>query len=172
MEFEFTFLDWLQGIRTPWLDKLMVFISILGNGGLIWIFLSAVFIAVSKYRKCGFMMLAALLLGVVVGNLFLKNIVGRDRPFELIPPNFELLIPPPEDRSFPSGHTMSSFACATVIFSVDHRMGLAAFLMAALMGMSRMYLYVHFPSDIIGGVIVGVLIAVTVVHMMEKSSIW
>lgn len=166
MKFEFTFLDWLQSKRTPFLDKLMVGISIADNGGFIWILLAAIFMLLPDYRKCGFLMLAALFVGVVAGNLVMKNIFNRSRPFEVRPPKRPLLIPPPKDRSFPSCHTMSSFACAAVIFYFDCRFGTAALIFAALMGISRMYLYVHFPSDIIGGILVGIGIAYAVTYMI------
>lgn len=166
MKFEFAFLDWLQSKRTPFLDKLMVGISIADNGGFIWILLAAVFLLLPGYKKCGFLMLAALFVGVVVGNLVMKNMFNRSRPFEVRPPVRPLLIAPPKDRSFPSCHTMSSFACATVIFHFDCRLGVVALVFAGLMGLSRMYLYVHFPSDIIGGIVVGIGIAYTVSYMI------
>lgn len=170
MKFEFTFLDWLQSKRTPFWDKIMVGISTAGNGGAVWILLAAVFLLLPGYRKCGLMMLAVLLAGAVICNLFLKVLINRARPFEVRQPSFPLLISPPKDRSFPSGHTMSSFAGATVIFLYDYRLGIIAFVFAALMGVSRMYLYVHFPSDIIGGVIAGIAVACAVTYMICSYS--
>lgn len=164
--------DWaiLHGIqdifRCDFLDFIMPFITVLGNKGAIWI-LSAIFLIISpKYRKYGFVMLGALTACIIVCNISLKDIVARPRPCWL--ESVSLLINNPKDYSFPSGHTMSSVTGAAVLTSANHKFGYFAIPLALLIAFSRLYLYVHFPSDVITSVIIGVFIAFTAVRCSEN----
>jgi len=164
----------LEFIRTNMnsgmLDQTMPFITNLGSGGFIWIIAAIIFLASKKYRKDGILLICSLLLCVLIGNITLKPLVARIRPSE-INMAISLLIPRPTDFSFPSGHTMSSFAAATVIFHANNKMGIAAFILAALIAFSRLYLYVHYPSDIIAAVLIGVLISIFTINFSDFKNL-
>lgn len=148
------------------LDKIMIYITMLGNGGFIWIIAAIIFLMSKKYRKDGLLLACSLLLCVLIGNITLKPFVARMRPSDInmaIP----LLIPRPTDFSFPSGHTMSSFAASTVIFHANNKMGVVAFVLAILIAFSRLYLYVHYPSDVVAAIIIGVLISVFTINFYK-----
>ena len=147
----------------------MPFISKLGDNGAIWIIIALVFVAVRKFRHAGIMMLVALLIGLLVGNVFLKPLIARLRPCDLNK-SIVLLVPRPKDYSFPSGHTLSSFAAATVIFLNKRRIGLVALALALIIAFSRLYLYVHFLSDILGGIAVGMAVGILTVILFRKLS--
>ena len=137
-------------------DKVMPYITLLGNSGLIWIVISIILILSKKYRHVGILCIAALILAAILGEGILKNIVQRPRPFYQIP-NVRLLISRPAAYSFPSGHTASSFAAAGVIFVTLKKYRFHAVILASLIAFSRMYLFVHYPSDILGGILLGLL---------------
>lgn len=141
----------------PALNFLMPKITLLGNGGMIWLLASGVLICTKKYRRQGILLLCGLAAGVLVGNVFLKNFVARPRPCWL-DSSVRLLIANPTDYSFPSGHTLSSVIGATILTKTDRRFGYAAIPLAALIAFSRLYLYVHFPSDVLAAAVLGVLI--------------
>ena len=156
MEFEFFILDWIQThLRHPILDPIIVFITTLGNAGILWIGLTILLAVRKSTRKTAAALAVALGLCLLWGNLLLKPLIGRIRPFN-VQDAITLLITAPLDYSFPSGHTMSSFAAAMVLLLTDRRMGIPAMLLAGLIAFSRMYLYVHYPTDIIGGLLIGI----------------
>lgn len=149
----------------------MPIITKLGSGGAVWIAIALIFIIFKKYRIDGITILFALLMCVLVGNVTLKPLIARVRPCD-VNTAISLLIPRPTDFSFPSGHTMSSFAAATVIFCKNKRMGIIAGILAAVITFSRLYLYVHYPSDILGGIIIGIalgILAVFVRNIINKK---
>ena len=132
-------------------------VTALGNGGLIWVVIAVFLIVQKKYRNYGAAILGALILSSLIGDYGLKPFVARMRPYNAIP-GVSILIPPLSDYSFPSGHTMSSFSAATVIFRAHKRYGTAALILAALIAFSRLYLFMHYPSDVLAGAVLGVLI--------------
>ena len=158
-------LDWsiLQGIQhsmvCPFLDVLMPKITALGNGGAIWLLAAGGLLCTKKYRKQGVLLLGGLALGALIGNGVLKHLIARPRPCWL-DSSVHLLIASPSDYSFPSGHTLASAVGASMLTMTNRRFGWAAIPVAVLIAFSRLYLYVHFPSDILGGAILGVLIGV------------
>ncbi len=143
-------------MHTGFFDKVLPVISALGSGAAIWIMLALVFIFTGKYRRSGFIMMAALLISAFLGEMTLKPLFARVRPCD-IEPGIALLIPRPGGFSFPSGHTMSAFAAAAVLYDANKSFGAAAYLLAALIAFSRLYLYVHYPSDVLGGMVLGIL---------------
>lgn len=147
-------------------DFLMPKITALGNGGAVWIVAAAAMTASKKYRKYGIAMFAALAAGVFVGNVCLKHLLARSRPcwIESVP----LLIGNPTDYSFPSGHTLSSVIGAFMLTAANRKFGLLAIPLAALIGFSRLYLYVHFPSDVLASVVIGVLLGSIAVYAITK----
>lgn len=165
---ETSILDGLQMIHNPTLDTIMVFITNLGNSGAIWIMIGVLLLFVPKYRKGGVIVLAALLLQLLLGNMILKNLFERPRPC-WINDSVSLLIKVPRDYSFPSGHTMSAFAASAALYFTNKKLGIAGFVLAAAIAFSRLYLYVHYPTDILGGMILGVLVAFAARYIVEKS---
>ncbi len=166
MEFEILYA--LQGLHSNWLDSVMIFFTTLGDGGFIWILTALACIFFKKSRKCGVLMLFTMLLCLVVGNGLIKNLVARPRPFQALEGEISLIIPPPSEYSFPSGHTMHGFGAAAMIFLHNKRAGIAALLGAAVIAFSRMYLFVHFPTDILGGIVIGVGAAALVYMVSNK----
>lgn len=157
---DFSILDAIRdNIANPILDAIMSAISFTGEAGAIWIIAAIACLCFKQTRKAGVCMAVALILGVIFGNLLLKNIIDRPRPYELHQ-WITLIVPPPEDPSFPSGHTLASVGAAVSLFIYHKRLGAAALVYAGLMGFSRMYLYVHYPTDVLGGLILGIICAV------------
>ncbi len=145
-------------LYSPIMDKVMVTVTSTGNLGLIWIFTALILLLSSRYNdersRIGYGMLIALLLSITIGNLLIKNIAKRNRPF--FHKNYKLLIKQPWDYSFPSGHTLASFAAATVFFYMNPDIGLLAVVYAFLIALSRLYLRVHFFTDVFFSMILGV----------------
>ncbi len=156
MTLELNILDWIQTLHTSAGDSLMVFITNLGNSGFIWILLDILLLIFPKTRRVGAAMAFALILELILCNGVLKPLVGRTRPFD-INTDVALLISPPADFSFPSGHTASGFAAASALCFAKSRLRFPALILAALIAFSRLYLYVHFPSDVLAGILLGVL---------------
>lgn len=155
-------------IRNPVLNIPMIFITSLGNAGLFWIIASLLMLAAKRTRKTGFLALCALFAGFLVTNLLIKNLAARIRPYEAFPA-IELLIKRPLDFSFPSGHATSSFAAACIYCRYLNRpAGIAAIVLACLISFSRLYVGVHYPSDVICGVIIGILAAWLVSYLDRR----
>lgn len=153
--------------RNPLFDAVMPFLSLIGEGGIIWILVSVPLIISKKYRKYGIMMLIAMLLGFLTGEMVLKNIVCRVRPCNAFPIE-NMLVSCPQSFSFPSGHSCASFASACIIFIADKRLGVPAFVLAVLIAFSRMYNYVHYPTDVLAGIALGVICALLTYFIYKK----
>lgn len=164
---EMAILYTIQNMRTEFLDIAMVLISRLGNHGIIWIIIGLVMICFKKYRKSGIAVIIALIFCLIFGNGVLKNIVGRHRPC-WVDDSVKLLIDIPKDYSFPSGHTFSSFAAAISITYFHKREGIVAFILAVLISFSRLYLFVHYPSDILGGIALGSVAALSGITFVNR----
>ncbi|MFZ5969869.1 MAG: phosphatase PAP2 family protein [Bacillota bacterium] len=149
-----------QTMQHPILDMIMPWITRLGDGGKIWIVISLLLISMKKYRKAGMMTLCAILLGYILGDVILKNLIQRPRPF-VAAPYLNVLIEKPSSFSFPSGHTAVAFAAASMMMKIIRNKGITIFvlLLACTMAFSRLYLQVHYPSDILGGMILGMISA-------------
>ena len=167
LDMEFRILYWLQELRSPVLDQAMEAITHLGDKGWFFILLGAALFFIPRTRRAGTAVLLSLLCGMIVGNLCLKNLVMRPRPC-WIDASVPLLIPVPHDYSFPSGHTLAAFETAVSIFLVNRKWGTAFLIFAALIGLSRMYLFVHFPTDVLSGAALGIFIAWFVKKGVEK----
>ena len=152
---------WIQeAVRQPWLNPLVEVYTRLGNAGMLWIVLSAVMLRFPKTRKAGALSLLAMVLGLLCTNVVLKHLVGRTRPWidvaGLIP-----LVNEPDPNSFPSGHTCAAFAAGIIWARALPRtwMRVGAVILAVCMGLSRLYVGVHYPSDVLAGAVVGSLCA-------------
>lgn len=179
-----SFLMWLQtmdgrgfnyinhSLQNPLFDFIMPWLTHIGSGGLVWLFVAFVLAVFGrgKGRKMAFLAMIALLLGWFFSDEILKNIVARPRPF-LHFADVRILADKPAQFSFPSGHTTTSFAPATVLFRKSHLLGVTALILAALIGFSRIYVGVHYPLDVVGGVVLGGLTGWLVVryeHDLDK----
>ena len=150
------------------MDKAMVIITSLGNGGAIWIIIAALLMINKKYRKIGFMALCALILSTILGEGILKHVVQRIRPSADIPV-INMLITKPLSYSFPSGHTASSFAVAGVMAKYFKKYAAGFLGLASLIAFSRLYLYVHYPTDVLAGIILGLICSGIIIYMFSKN---
>ena len=164
---ELQILHMIQGWHTDWLDDVMVFITKLGDEGLIWIAICVALLIFPRTRKCGVAVALSLILTTILGNEIIKKIVQRPRPFA-VDNSVTLLIPQPGQYSFPSGHTSNSIAAAVSIFLFYKKPGIAAIALALLIAFSRMYLFVHYPTDILGGIVLGVVDALIIRFLIKK----
>ena len=169
MDVELFILDWIQAhLRHPLLDPVMVFITTLGNAGILWIALTILLALKKSTRKTAAALAIALMLCLVSGNLLLKPLVGRIRPFhaqELV----TLLIETPTDYSFPSGHTAASFAAVFALKTAGSPLWKPALAVAIVIAFSRLYLYVHWPSDVLAGALLGAAVGWEGAKIVEKA---
>ena len=142
-------LNGLQNMfKCDFMDHVMPEITWLGDGGFVWLGASGSLMCTKKYRKQGMLLLTGLSAGFIYGNIILKNAIARPRPC-WIDKDVPMLIPIPKDYSFPSCHTLSSVIAATILTKTNKKFGCFAIPLAGLISFSRLYLYVHFPSDIL-----------------------
>ena len=152
---ELAILDWIQEyMRTPFLDKVVPILTRFNDNGEIWIILAILLVLFKKHRKAGLSVGAGLLFDLVSCNLILKPLIGRIRPF-MVNTAIELLVEAPSSAAFPSGHTASSFAAVGALWACKSPFWKPAAVVAILIALSRLYLYVHWPTDILGGIVVG-----------------
>lgn len=176
--FDLPILDWIMAnLWCPFLDAVMPVITVLGDAGIFWIALAAVFLLLPKHRKMGLSMGVALMMGLVICNMILKPVVGRIRPYdyqlEFFQKTIPLLIERQHDFSFPSGHTIASFEAAVAMLICNKKLGIPAMILAVLIAFSRMYLYVHYPTDVIASVILGTGLAFLGVFLVNKGwALW
>lgn len=146
-------------VRNPVMTPFFKGITTLGNGGAIWIVLTILLLAIPKTRKVGGMAALALLGTLLLNNIFLKNVVARTRPYEVIE-GLTYIVRKPVDYSFPSGHAGCSFAVACIMFRrLPRQYGIPALILAILISVSRLYVGVHYPSDVLFGVISGIAVS-------------
>jgi len=171
VSFDLPILDWIQAnLQSGFMDFIMPIITVFGDAGIFWMIWAALLVFFPKTRKIGLGMAFAMVLGLLVCNVTLKPLVGRMRPYDFqikelgktwqdILVGGKLLVETPHDFSFPSGHTIASFEACGVLMLNDKRMGIPATILAILIAFSRMYLYVHYPTDVIFSVFAGILFA-------------
>ena len=160
---------WIQeNLRFDFLTPIMKFITHLGDAGIIWIILSIVLLFFNKTRKAGIYSISALIIMLLFNNMFLKEVINRTRPYEVIE-GLKLLIPKQPDPSFPSGHSAASFASTTAIYRhIPQKAGIPLLILAFLISFSRLYVGIHYPTDVIGGIIIGVIIGIIVNIIGDK----
>ena len=159
--FDLPILDWIAAnLWCPFLDAVMPVITLLGDAGIFWIAIAVVLLFFPKTRKIGLGMGAALIMGLLICNCMLKPLTARIRPYDYQLEHFgisiKLLIEAQHDFSFPSGHTIASFEACTALMIRNKKLGIPATILAILIAFSRMYLYVHYPTDVIASVILGI----------------
>ncbi|MBR0159290.1 MAG: phosphatase PAP2 family protein [Clostridia bacterium] len=149
--FDLTVLDRLQTLEPgSAAERIWKFITLFAESGIFWIVLSVVLLLFRRTRRWGLAMGIALTLGLIVGNMVLKNAVARIRPYD-VNVYYPLIIERLTDYSFPSGHTMGALGPALAIFWYNKKAGIPAVIFAALISISRLHLYAHYPSDVLGG---------------------
>jgi len=172
--FDLPVLEWIAAnLRCGFLDVVMPIITLLGDAGIFWILIAVALLIFPKYRKIGLSMGAALLLGVLVCNVTMKPLFARIRPYDYQLEHFgktiELLIAAQHDFSFPSGHTLASFEAATVLTIYNKKWGIPALILACLIAFSRLYLYVHYPTDVLFSVAMGIGFAFLGTWLVNKG---
>ncbi len=154
---ELEILHFFADLHGTFFDKIVLFITHLGDAGIFWIALALFLLCFKNYRKSGAGMAVSLLFSLLFTNVILKNFVARERPFDTDPTLDNLVH---EDSfSFPSGHTSASFAAALSLICYHKKEGIAAVVLAVLISLSRIYICVHYPTDVLGGIVVGALSA-------------
>ena len=164
ISFDLPILDWIQAnLQSGFMDTFMPFITKFGDHGTFWMIVAALLFLFPKTRKTGLGMAIAMMIGLLVCNVTLKPLVGRIRPYDLQLQEFgitiQLLGERMHDFSFPSGHTIASFEAAVVMLKNSKKLGIPAMILAILISFSRLYLYVHYPTDVLASVILGTLFA-------------
>ena len=172
--FDLPILEWIAAnLRCPFMDTIMPIITLLGDAGIFWIAIAALCLFFPKYRKMGLSMGISLLIGLLVCNVLLKPLVGRIRPYDYQLEHFgkqiQLLVAAQHDFSFPSGHTIASFEAATAIMLHNKKLGIVAIILAVMISFSRLYLYVHYPTDVLTSVVLGIGIAFLGTFLVKKG---
>lgn len=176
--FDLPILEWIAAnLKCGILDAVMPLITLLGDAGIFWILCSVVMILIPKTRKTGLAMGISLLIGLLVCNVTLKPLVGRIRPYDYQLQHFQkeiiLLVEGLHDYSFPSGHTIASFEAATALLIGNKKLGIPAMILAVLIAFSRLYLYVHYPTDVLASIVLGIGIAFLGTFLVKKGfSLW
>lgn len=175
VSFDLPILDWIQAnLKSGFLDLVMPIITLLGDAGIFWIVCSVILLFIPKYRKAGLGMGIALLLGLMVCNVTMKPLFHRIRPYDYKEQYLDTLIPllveRQHDFSFPSGHTIASFEACSALMLRNKRLGIPATVLAILIAFSRMYLYVHYPTDVIASVILGTAFGFLATWLVDR--IW
>ncbi len=169
LPFDLSVFEWVQSIHSNFLTAIMTTVTTLGDDGIIFILMGLVLLFPKKYRKIGVTVLVALLVMLICNNLILKELFARPRPFNLDPEQYAwwheiykypyFKIHQPSSFSFPSGHTSSAFAAAIAVLIYNRKFGIPLTFFAALMGFTRIYVEVHYCSDVIAGAVVGIIYA-------------
>ena len=172
--FDLPILEWIAAnLHCDFLDVLMPLITLLGDAGIFWIAIAVVLLFFPKTRRIGLGMGAALIIGLLLCNVTMKPLFARIRPYDYQLEHFgvtiKLLIEAQHDFSFPSGHTIASFEAATVLLIHSKKAGIPAMILACLIAFSRLYLYVHYPTDVITSVILGIGIGILGNWLVQKG---
>ncbi len=155
-------------MRNDILDPIFIFITSLGNAGLIWIIATIICLIFPRTRKAGIISAMALILSLLINNLIIKNAVARVRPYD-VSTNLISLVGRQKDYSFPSGHSAASFAAGVAFLrNLPKKYGVPAIILAGLIAFSRLYVGVHYPSDVIAGILSGTLLAIIAQYVYER----
>ena len=173
VSFDLPILDWIAAnLWCPLLDTVMPIITMFGDGGIFWIAIAVILMITKKYRKIGLGMAFALLMGLLVCNIILKPGVARIRPYDFqlqyFAKEITLIAGGMHDFSFPSGHTIASFEACTVLMLGNKKFGIPATILAILVAFSRLYLYLHYPTDVFASIILGTLFGILGYALAKK----
>ncbi len=164
VSFDLPILDWIQAnLQSPLMDTIMPIITMFGDDGIFWIACAVILLLIPKTRRTGLGMGIALAMGLVVCNIILKPVVGRIRPYDFQEQYNNMIIPMLisglSDFSFPSGHTIASFEASVALLCGNKKLGIPALILAFLIAFSRLYLYVHYPTDVLFSMVIGTIFA-------------
>ncbi|MGN0462020.1 MAG: phosphatase PAP2 family protein [Ruminococcus sp.] len=168
---DFSILYWIQdNLRNSFMDFVMPLFSNLQDGGLIWISIAVVMLFFKRTRYCGIAVLLAMGIDTLITEYGIKNIVCRVRPCNLVDV-VNMLVEKPTTYSFPSNHSASAFAGAVAVMLTIKKKAwtIPAFVLSGIIAFSRMYVFVHFPSDVFAGILIGSTISVLVCYLMKKT---
>ena len=169
---DFSILYALQSIRTEWLDSFMLFItSMAGDMGQAWVLLGILLLVYKKTRKLGLSILLSYAIVYFSIQYGIKDLIARPRPCH-IDQTIEMITKCSSSFSCPSTHTCWAFAGATCIYLFNSKAGKLVYVVTSLIALSRMYLFVHFPTDVLFGLVLGVAIGFAsykVVNLLFKS---
>ena len=171
LETELAILNFIQTLRCVFFDSLFVFITHLGDKGMLWILIGISLCFTKKYKRAGVCVLLALLINFIMCNITLKPLIARTRPYEYAE-SIKLLINKPKDFSFPSGHSSSSFAAAFSVWLYNKKWGRVSLVIASLIAFSRLYLHVHFLTDVIFGIMLGILASIVAKFIVSKTKLF
>ncbi|MDD2980226.1 MAG: phosphatase PAP2 family protein [Hespellia sp.] len=161
-----------ENIRAEWMNGFWRAVTSLGNAGWLWITISVLLLFSEKTRPIGIAGILSLLIGAFITNIALKNVVARTRPYEVIE-GLNILIAKPSDFSFPSGHSCASFAAASAYYrTAPRKFGIPALILATMIAFSRLYVGVHYPTDVIAGILIGLFsawAAATILKNIKKK---
>lgn len=144
-----------EHMRNTVCDVFFKGITHLGDAGIFWVLLTIVLLCFQKTRKAGIYSACGLVASLIVNNLVLKNLVGRIRPYEVVE-GLQCIVAPARDASFPSGHTGASFASAVSMYrQLPGRFAVFLVILAFLIAFSRLYVGIHYPTDVLGGIVTG-----------------
>lgn len=170
-QFEIGWLDAIQNLKCGLLDAVLPVVTAFADHGLGWIAVAVLLLFFKRTRKTGLMAGMALIIGLVLVNIIMKPLFGRVRPYDVNEAmRAFLLVAPLTDGSFPSGHTLASFEVATVLMIREKRFGIPALVLAVLIAFSRLYLYVHYPTDVFCAIVLGIVFGILGVIIVDK--IW
>lgn len=166
---ELNILHAIQQIHNPVLDTIMVsvFNKMVGSLGQMWIVVGIVLLLIPKTRKCGAAVLLSYVVSLLIGNECLKDLIARPRPCA-VDDTVALIVKKPGSFSCPSVHTYLAFSSAMAIFYYFKKAGIVTFVFAALVGFSRLYFFVHYPTDVLFGAVLGIVTALVVCTVLEK----
>lgn len=166
-QLDFNILHFIHdNLSCGFMDFIMPNITYLTEMGAVWLLAALLFLIFKKYRA-SIAIAGAMAGSLLVGNLLLKHLFSRSRPC-WIEPDFPMLVAVPKDFSFPSAHSMISFAAAVAIFHYNRKAGIAALVVAGLIAFSRLYLFVHFPSDVLAGTVIGIGLGIAAFVITDK----
>ncbi len=175
VSFDLPILDWIAAnLYSPFLDVVMPIITLFCDDGIFWIAVALLLACTKKYRKAGLSMGLAMAMGLLVCNVTMKPLIQRPRPYDfqwtVYAREIPLLVDRMHDFSFPSGHTIASFEACTALMLHDKRLGIPATVLAILIAFSRLYLYVHYPTDVIFSLFAGILFGFLATWLVGKTS--
>ena len=157
-----------EHLRQDWMNDFWSAVTHLGDSGWIWICTGVLLLLFKRTRKAGAAELSALVIGALITNVVLKNAIARIRPYEVVE-GLHILIEKQRDFSFPSGHACASFAAMALYKALPRKYGICALLLAGMIALSRLYVGVHYPTDVLAGMLIGILAGWTAWKLTEKS---
>ena len=166
---DFNIVLWVQQhVRSPFLSAFFIPFTTIGNAGILFILIGVLLLFFKRTRQSGILLLISLTISFILNDIVVKNIVQRPRPFnafsQIVP-----LVPPPGKYSFPSGHTAAAFSSMVTFFFTQRKYAICGLVIALLMGISRIYVGVHYPTDVFFGALLGTAVAVTSAIIFLKT---